>query len=298
MKANNVLKLLFVINPGAGSNQNAWEEIIANYFKDKNFNICFHELEKPVNIKKLEQDIESQNPNQVIAVGGDGTIALIAGIIAGTKMALGIIPAGSANGMAKELNIPEDPEQALSVIESGLIKPCDAIKINNKFNCIHLSDIGLNAQLIKYFDEGKLRGKLGYASVVLKTIWRKKRMQVSIEGDHETIHTDALMIVLANASKYGTGAVINPDGKLDDGLFEVVIIKRISISYLLRVFFRYKQFDPKHAAIFHAKTVSIDTKKSMHFQVDGEYKGKITHIDAAILPGYINIILPAAGNES
>ncbi len=77
--------------------------------------------------------------------------------------------------MAKELNIPVIPEEALQVIENGEIKRCDAIKINEKDICLHLSDIGINAQLIKYFDEGKLRGKLGYAKVILKTLWHYKK---------------------------------------------------------------------------------------------------------------------------
>lgn len=292
MEANNHSKILFVINQGAGSNKTSWEEIIKAYFIDKNHVVEYHLLEKKVDVEALNKHITNCNPDKVVAVGGDGTVAMIAQLIAGSNIALGILPAGSANGMAKELNIPEDSKAALAIIESGEIKSCDAIKINNQFNCIHLSDIGMNAQLIKYFDEGKLRGKLGYASVVLKTIWRKKKMQVTIDHENANINREALMIVLANASKYGTGATINPEGKLDDGLFEVLIIKRISLSYLLKVFFKFRNFNPEHAEIFHAKKVSIKTKKNMHFQIDGEYKGKISLIEAEILPSSIYFIFP------
>jgi len=298
MNANNGPKLLFVINPGAGTNNTSWEDIARDHFKEKNFIVDFHNLDKKPDVEKLKRHIHNSKPNRVIAVGGDGTVTLVAKLIAGTDMALGILAAGSANGMARELNIPEDPAAALSVIENGEIKSCDMIRINVQDACLHLADIGLNAQLIKYFDEGKLRGKLGYAKVVLKTLLRKRKVQLTIQGENAEIKTEALMVVLANASKYGTGAIINPEGKLDDGFFEIVIVKHLTIAYLLKVLFHIRHSDPKDIEIFHAKKVQIDTHRHMHFQIDGEYKGKVKHIDASILPGHIRIILPPAANSS
>ena len=100
------------------------------------------------------------------------------------------------------------------------------------------------------------------------------------------------MIVLANASKYGTGAVINPHGDLYDGLFEVVIMRKVAISELFKMWFRPQTFNPKKIEIIQAKSVRIDTDHGVHFQVDGEYLGKINHLDAKILPGELNILLP------
>src|SRR6185295_4965195 len=118
----------------------------------------------------------------------------------------GIIPAGSANGMARELEIPDEPEKALEIILEGEVKSADVILMNEKDICLHLSDIGLNAQLIKYFKEGSLRGKLGYARVVLKVLLRKQRMRVVIQSGKEEILRSAVMVAIANASKFGTGA--------------------------------------------------------------------------------------------
>jgi diacylglycerol kinase family enzyme len=101
------------------------------------------------------------------------------------------------------------------------------------------------------------------------------------------------MVVLANASKYGTGAVINPKGDLYDGLFEVVIIRQLGIATLLKVwFFRPQSFDPKKIEVIQAKAVHIETHRKVDFQVDGEYKGKVHHVHAEIMPGVLNIILP------
>ena len=293
MDSNNNLKILFVINPSAGSHTNIdWQENIRKYFTEKSFSTDYFLLPAEPHQAKLRQYILTHNPDKVIAVGGDGTVAMLANILAGTDTALGILPAGSANGMARELSIPDNPDEALQIIENGITKYCDAIKINGTTISLHLSDIGLNAQLIKYFDEGKLRGKLGYARVILKTLWYKEKMQVTIQSKGMEIKRNAFMVVLANASMYGSGAVINPQGQLNDGIFEVVIIRRLSILSLLKMLIKPGPFNPKHIEIFPSTSVQINTLKNVHFQIDGEYMGKIKNITAQIIPGIIKLILP------
>ena len=230
MTANSNIKILFVINPKAGSSNNIdWKENIVEYFTGKGFELDYFLLPEKPDVVILKEYIMAMMPDKVIAVGGDGTVTMLANIVAGTSITLGILPGGSANGMARELGIPDSPQEAIKIIDEGSTIDCDAIKINNSTICLHLSDIGLNAQLIKYFDEGKLRGKLGYARVILKTLWYKEKMQVIIHSLGLEIRRNAFMVVLANASMYGTGAVINPHGQLNDGVFEVVIVRRLSI---------------------------------------------------------------------
>lgn len=291
MSDSSNLKLLFVINPVAGPNDTSWEEIIRNYFTGKPFTVEYLILNQKPDIGEIKKKIEEFSPARVIAVGGDGTVTMVAKLVAEAKKVLGILPAGSANGMAKELNIPLEPFEALSIVTDGEVKCCDAIRINEQV-CLHLSDIGLNAQLIKYFDEGRVRGKLGYGKVLLKTLWHKQKMQVIIQAKNQEIRRNAFMVVLANASKYGTGAVINPSGELDDGAFEVVIVRRLALSELLKMLFRPQPFNPQKIETFSATSVSLETLKSVHFQIDGEYLGKVQSVHAKILPDYINIILP------
>lgn len=293
MDSNNNLKILFVINPSAGTQPNTdWQENIRKFFTEKKYSIDYFLLPAEPDEAKLRQYILTNKPDEVIAVGGDGTVAMLANILAGTDTALGILPAGSANGMARELGIPDDPDDALHIIEKGITKNCDAIKINGTTICLHLSDIGLNAQLIKYFDEGKLRGKLGYARVIIKTLWYKEKMQVTIQSKGMEIKRNAFMVVLANASMYGSGAVINPQGQLNDGIFEVVIVRRLSVLSLLKMLIKPGPFNPRHIEIFPSTSVQINTLKNVHFQIDGEYMGKIKNITAQIIPGTIKLILP------
>lgn len=293
MTTESTSKFLFIINPISGGKQKTdYEEEIKKHFANLPHTIDFFLLNGKNDAQLLQQKLAQLKPHKVVAVGGDGTVSLAAKNIIGTDMMLGIIPAGSANGMATELNIPLNIAAALQVVVENNVKKADAISIN-KHVCLHLSDIGLNARLVKYFEESNTRGKIGYARVVIKTLWRQQTIQVIIQTKDTEIRRDAFMVVLANASKYGTGAVINPQGDLYDGLFEVVIMRKVSISEIFKMWFRPQPFNPKKIEIIQAKAVHIQTSHGVHFQVDGEYLGKIQHIDAKILKGKLNILLPA-----
>ena len=156
---------------------------------------------------------------------------------------------------------------------------------------LHLSDFGLNARLIKYFDESPLRGMWGYSRMVAKVLWHKRLMNARIVADNLDLRTTAYMVVIANASKYGTGAVINPEGNIGDGVFEIVIVRKLSLSQLFRMFLSYKNFNPKKVEVFQAKNATITTSKKTHFQVDGEYKGKIDKVTAVIIPAKLNLLV-------
>ena len=249
------------------------------------------DLPSGFNTADIKKQIGNEDADAIIAVGGDGTVSLLADMASSFQKPLGIIPGGSANGMARELNIPENLDDALKIIEQEVYKPIDCISINGK-TCIHLSDIGLNAQLIKYFEGSKLRGKWGYAKVVLKALSNRRLITVNLVNKKAQLTHEGYMIVLANASKYGTGAVINPIGSLSDGLFEIVIVKKLSFSALLRMLIKPGLFNPKTIQIYHAEEISINTKHRFPFQIDGEFMGNVNYINAKILPAYLNMIVP------
>ena len=288
-----MLTFLFVINNSSGTNQsNTWDNVINDFFKDKEQSFNIYNLPDGFTITQIKNHIAKYNPKNIIAVGGDGTVTMLANIIANTNIALGILPAGSANGMAKELRISENAIVALRIISEAHVRKCDLININGNKYCIHLSDIGLNAHLIKHFDEGKLRGKLGYALVILKTLWYKEKMQVIVKTNNIEVRRNAFMVVIANARKYGTGAVINPEGNLSDGLFEVIIVRKLVIGSLIKMLLKPGIFNPKKIEIIPSTSVEVTMVRKMHFQIDGEYQGKIKKVYAEICPGILNIIVP------
>jgi YegS/Rv2252/BmrU family lipid kinase len=289
------LKLLFIVNHRSGRNNTDWKALIEKYFANLPHSAHIHELPENCTPEDIKQKIHATDPDRVIAVGGDGTIKLVAEIVEGTGLPLGIIPAGSANGMAKELGIPTNIEAALEVAVEGLVTKIDAIRVNGEL-CIHLSDIGFNAFIVKTFESMKTRGWWGYLKAAWHVAWRNRKMQVRIETDQAFVQREAQMIVLANASRYGTGAVINPEGQLNDGHFEIIIIRKISPGELFKMMISHKPYDPSKTELLKTKSVAVTSRHKTHFQVDGEYLGKINNLEATILPHALSIIVPVENN--
>ncbi len=287
------MTFLFAINPASGgTDKNRWETGIRTFFADSPHRFHLFHLNGETDEKTLPQQIEQHKPDRVVAVGGDGTVKVVATFLLDTGIPLGILPAGSANGMARELEIPTDIDGSLAILVDGETRPTDVMVINDNDICLHLSDIGLNAQLVQHYQKNNLRGKLGYLRSVINVLKKRRLLRVSITIDDTCVERAALMVVLANARMYGTGAVINPDGSPFDGHFEVVIFRRLSVWEIVKLFWQYKPFDPRNVEIFPATSITIETHRRVYFQVDGEYRGKVNQVKAAIKPGALLLLLP------
>ncbi len=238
----------------------------------------------------IRRAIREQAPDVVVAVGGDGTVNLVASIVGGTGMPMGIVPTGSANGLATDLGIPVDPDSALELILTQQARPVDAIRINSTDICIHLSDLGMNAQLIRHFDDTPARGMFTYARLSLKVLMNLNKLKVTVQSEQGTVVRKAFMVVLANARKYGTGATINKEGAMDDGLFEVVLVRRFGLRELWAAMSEKRRFDPQRIEVVQAREVEVHTDKRTHFQVDGDHKGLTRSVHAKILPGHLRLI--------
>jgi diacylglycerol kinase (ATP) len=292
MHEKNGLSLLFVINPVSGGKEKQdWEASIRNYFKESIHLIEFYILSKKNDSESIRHYIETIRPDKVVAVGGDGTIKMVAELIRGTKTQLGILPAGSANGMAKELNIPIEIKPALDVITGTTVKAIDLLQINNHI-CIHLSDIGMNAMLLKYFEHANVRGMWGYTLALFRVLWSKQKHSVTIKASGKTIQRKAYMVVIANAATYGTGAVINPRGNLYDGIFEIVVIRKLKLLELFKMLLSHTPFNPDSVELISTDMLDLSTIRKAHFQVDGEYLGRVTRVEAKILHQAIYVCLP------
>ncbi|WP_372489942.1 diacylglycerol/lipid kinase family protein [Chitinophaga sedimenti] len=200
----------------------------------------------------------------------------VASVLVDTGIPLGILPAGSANGMARELSLPLTLPEALEVIVQRNTQQIDVVRVDRDQYCVHLGDIGLNALMVKYFEKSGIRGQIGYARVALKTLYYRQLLDITIDNGKEKLERQAFMVVFGNARQYGTGAFINPDGDLSDGIFEVVLIKQLSVLELLKMLFRHRPFDPRKTEIIPAQHITIHTKRKAHFQLDGEYRAKFT----------------------
>lgn len=293
MPANQPLKILFVINPIAGGlKKTEWEQTAATQLKNEGHTFEMYHTNGNNDKVSIRHYVQTLHPDRVIAVGGDGTLKMVAEVLAGTGIPMGIIPAGSANGMAKELGIPNGIADCINIVLYGEVRQIDAIRINTTDLCLHLSDIGMNAQLVKYFEERGIRGMLGYARGIIKMFIKRRILQVTINDGKNKWEREGMMVVLANARLYGTGAMINPDGDPGDGLFEVVVVKRMSPATLLKMFLKRRSFNNDQLEIFQVQSVDIEVKKRAYFQVDGEYKGRMKKIRARIEKHVLHILLP------
>ena len=291
MKKTENERILFVINSNSGSNSTDWKTVINDYFKHLDYKIELYFLTKNCNIETIKDKISSFAPSQVVAVGGDGTVKLVAECILKTPIVLGILPAGSANGLAKELAIPEDPAKALDVLIHGITKKIHTTIVNNQL-CIHLSDVGLNAYLMKKFESNGVRGMWGYMIASIKVLLQNSLMDIEMVIEGEKIKLKAFMVVIANATMYGTGAVINPIGDLEDEYFEVIVIKQISFLEVFKMVVSHESYDDEKTKVYQTNSLTMKSRKKVHFQIDGEYLGKIKEVSANINADALTVRVP------
>ena len=291
MTQNDSVKLLFIINPNSGNSKINWTQEIENYFTDSGHVISLFHLVEYCTLDTIREKIKAFSPQKVVAVGGDGTVKLVAECIMNTKIQLGILPAGSANGLAKEFGISNVPTEALNTLLKGNIQKIHAIKVNDQL-CIHLSDVGLNAYVVKEFESQPVRGMWGYLMASVKVLWQNPLMNIQMKIDGKKIKVKAKMIVIANATKYGSGAIINPIGKLDDEFFEVIVMKKISIREMFKMIYSHEEFDSEKTEVFQTDELFIKSIRRVHFQVDGEYLGKVKEVRAIMVPDCLEMIVP------
>jgi diacylglycerol kinase family enzyme len=117
-------------------------------------------------------------------------------------------------------------------------------------------------------------------------------MEITIKIDGKSVKIKAEMIVIANATKYGNGVVINPIGKLDDKFFEVIVIKQISFNEIFKMNSSKFSFNTEKTEIFQTNALSMKSHKKVHFQIDGEYLGKVKEVNATIVPDALRVIIP------
>lgn len=288
------LKVLFVINHKAGNQKKVdIKDIISKHAKlnGYNFDECLMNDDHPK--LKISQEIKKYRPNIVAALGGDGTVNLVSSIIYKTDIKLLIIPFGSANGMAKELQISEDLQSCLDLIVNGKTETIDLLEVNDHIS-IHLADVGINARIVKRFQMDNKRGLLTYAKHLFFEAFVLKSYHFNIEFDGKLKKFKAVSLTFANATKYGTGAVINPSGKLNDGFFEICIVKPFPKWHIFQISYQMFRNTLKYSEYFQVikcKKATIKCSKKTTLQIDGEIIGKTKDINLEILPHTLKVIV-------
>ena len=287
-----------VVNPISGDIDKA--ELIAAvtlFVEKENLNLVIYTTSGVADIVNIKTLYKTYKPERIIVAGGDGTIKMVAEAMEKHNVVLGILPAGSANGLAVDLNLPSTLEENLVIAFHNNYMEIDMISINGK-KSIHLSDLGINAEMIKNYEKSSIRGKWGYFLQTFSTlIDLDDPFMATITGDFETIECVARMIVIANSKKYGTGVSINPNGVMDDGKFELVILKNLDLVVLGKIITGNMPIDSEDVEIISTDKATITTNVPVSFQIDGEYFGTETKLNIEILPKQMKVAIPNPNNE-
>ncbi|SMO58297.1 Diacylglycerol kinase family enzyme [Saccharicrinis carchari] len=289
-------KIIFVINPISGDlDKSLLEEEIRCFADSENFWFHIYRTTGTNDSIKISELIKTHTPDIVVAAGGDGTCNMVGQLLLNSSIRMGVLPSGSANGLAMELCIPAPIKKALQTIIHGSPKPIDVIRINKNYISLHLSDIGVNAKVVQRFQKDTVRGFWGYGKHLIAELMDAKPIKFSLILDGREISKSAYMIVLANASQYGTGANINPKGKPGDGVFEVVLIRAHSIGHLLRMIIPFftKSIDQlDYIEVYSCKKAILKTNKNQVVQIDGEVIGSIKEVEAEIIEKAVQVMVP------
>lgn len=295
MIKSEITKILFVINPTSGTGKNVdFESDIKSYSKDYGFKYMIYCTTGNGDRKKIKDHINVFGPEMVIAIGGDGTINLVGTLLTGTDIILGIIPNGSANGLAYNLNIPTNFQAAIKINLEAPVKAIDAILINDEHFCFHLCDLGLNARIVKRFEEEGSRGLIGYGKQFFKELLSpKSHFSFTLKTDDVTKKSKAEMVVITNAHSFGTGIKINPAGDLSDGFFEVVVIKPYPWWFLFKFIitgFKGTLHKMQYVHVYKTSRAEIKLNENLDFQVDGEIKNKTNRLKMQVVQKALKVV--------
>lgn len=286
-------KYILVLNPISGDIDKS--EILLktlDFAKEFAIEIIVYETSGKNDTAALKNLYTTHKPERILIAGGDGTIKMVGEALEKQDVVFGILPAGSSNGLSVDLNLPATIEENLSVAFHNHFMEMDMISINGK-KSIHLSDLGLNAELVKNYEDSSVRGKVGYALQIVTTLTElEEPFSAKIEANDKTVECKARMIVLANSQKYGTGVTINPYGKMDDGKFEIIILKNLDLLVFGKIITGNMPLNSEEIEIISTDKATITTTLPVSFQMDGEYIGTETQLDIVILPAQMKVAIP------
>jgi diacylglycerol kinase family enzyme len=208
---------------------------------------------------------------------------------------MGILPLGSANGLATALGLPKNsPESVDLMVDTQKLQPLDLLRFNDKHLCIHLGDIGINALMVKNFEESGEKGMMGYAKFLLPAIQQSPLLKYTIKTPEETFHKEGYMLSFANAHKYGTGVHIS-EGSISDGKFEICNVERIALDEVIKagltvlnIFVDKDMFSD----VISCNRAEVFIDQPTDFQVDGEYLGKVDYLKVEIVTSAIPLLVP------
>lgn len=294
--------ILFIVNPISGIGKQKKIESVIDAKLDHNFfdyQIAYTEHAHH-GTELTEQAKQKGTFDSIIAVGGDGSVNdVVTGLVSNNDAStnvpvLGIIPCGSGNGLARNLKIPLNPENAIQALNHFKVAEIDTIQLNDRV-VASIAGIGFDARVARRMKLAKVRGLQAYAKIIISDYPNYKEHTFRLNIDGRDIERKAWFISFANSNQFGYNTAIAPKAQLDDGLIDVCIVDRIPLLHLpLTAPLLYlNHFElSQHVEFFKAHEVTIYNNDEQWVNLDGEgeHLGKILHFRNN--PRSLKIIIP------
>lgn len=294
-------KILFIINPCSGTtSKRVIPEFITQNINHDLFDIDIQMTQGPGDATTMAHAASERSVDAVVAVGGDGTVNEVARGLVHTHTALGIIPCGSGNGLARHLLIPRDIKKSLGIINDFVVHDLDYCVINDMpFFCT--CGMGFDAFVSMKFAEAGKRGPITYAENILKEGLKYKPETYEIEDESGTMRYKAFLISCANASQYGNNAYIAPQASMSDGLMDVIIMEPFDVIEAPQISIdMFNKTLDKNSKIKTFKTKKLHIHRNepglIHYDGDPIMEGK--DIEVEIKPKGIKIIVNPFADKS
>ena len=297
----NRLDILFILNPISGTvSKEKIPTLIEKKLDKEQFNTTIIYTQYAGHAKEIAHEARLQGTDIVVAVGGDGTVNEVASALVHSDTALGIIPCGSGNGLARHLLLPMNIEKAIDVINECKVKALDYGIINdNPFFCT--CGMGFDAFISMKFANSNKRGVVSYVENVLLEGLTYQPEIYEIEDESGTKRYKAFLISCANASQYGNNAYIAPQASMSDGMLDVIIMEPFDIFDAPQISIdMFNKTLNKNSKIktFKTKKIKIHRSKPGYIHYDGDPVETGRDIEIAIQEKGIKVIINANGDVS
>lgn len=265
--------IVFIVNPISGTKSKQHiVDIIPDYFAEGEYTIRY--TERAGHAEEMARDAAHQGAIMAVAIGGDGTVNEVARGLVHSNTALGIIPCGSGNGLARHLGIPMKPEKALKVLKALDIRSCDYGKIcGHPFFCT--AGVGFDAQVSYNFAHARKRGLPTYLKTTIGVgmKYQGEAYYIEIHDHNKAEQKLCWLVTAANAAQYGNDFFIAPKASVCDGKLDVNIWTTFNkfTSPMVSLRLRNGTIDRnKHVEVIRCEKITIHRKQEGPIQWDGD----------------------------
>ncbi len=286
------MKYLFILNPISGIQKNPFNiiDLVEKAFENTSHDFEFVFTTHTGDALNISQKAAKGKIDVIVAAGGDGTINEVASGLIGSESALGIIPLGSGNGVARSYLVPLNIEESIAFLANPKIVKVDVGQVNDHY-FLGVCGMGFDATVGKKFQEYGKRGPLPYFLIGVREFLRFKPEKLKLEFNDQTVSVSPLLITISNTAQYGNGAIISPDANPQDGVLEICIINPMSVFKAFRSSF--KLFNNKIAEIpeytlYKTTDLKIVSKNKGVFHTDGEPHDRGIETEIRVLKNAMN----------